>query len=201
MGFSRQEYWSGLPFLSPGELHNPGIEPRSPVLHAVALPFETSGKPYKHLRNTNTYYAARKYTDIIPFNSFCYISGPWFPGQLVPLRSHSSVCYYHDRALNLNLILPWTKRFSYISQSEGCLDQLTRDPMAISGTFPNFTSETVYSISFHNKSSSHFGKLYRPQGKISGDIFPSFIELHDSKYFISSATKSQELWPLKLFYF
>ena len=32
MGFSRQEYWSGLPFPSLGDLHNPGIEPRSPAL-------------------------------------------------------------------------------------------------------------------------------------------------------------------------
>ena len=32
MGFSRQEYWSGLPFPSPGELPNPGIKPRSPAL-------------------------------------------------------------------------------------------------------------------------------------------------------------------------
>ena len=32
MGFSRQEYWSGLPFPSPGNLPNPGIEPRSPAL-------------------------------------------------------------------------------------------------------------------------------------------------------------------------
>ena len=32
MGFSRQEYWNGLPFLSPGDLPNPGIEPWSPVL-------------------------------------------------------------------------------------------------------------------------------------------------------------------------
>ena len=31
MGFSRQEYWSGLPFPSPGDLPNPGIEPRSPT--------------------------------------------------------------------------------------------------------------------------------------------------------------------------
>ena len=34
MGFSRQEYWSGLPFLSPGDLPDPGIEPRSPALQA-----------------------------------------------------------------------------------------------------------------------------------------------------------------------
>ena len=32
MGFSRQEYWSGVPFPSPGDLPNPGIEPRSPAL-------------------------------------------------------------------------------------------------------------------------------------------------------------------------
>ena len=40
MGFSRQEYWSGLPFPSPGDLPNPGIEPRSPELHADALTSE-----------------------------------------------------------------------------------------------------------------------------------------------------------------
>ena len=40
MGFSRQEYWSGLPFPSPGDLPDPGIEPRSPTLQADALPSE-----------------------------------------------------------------------------------------------------------------------------------------------------------------
>ena len=37
MGFSRQEYWSGLPFPSPGDLPNPGAEPRSPALQADSL--------------------------------------------------------------------------------------------------------------------------------------------------------------------
>ena len=37
MDFSRQEYWSGLPFLSPGDLPNPGIEPGSPALQADSL--------------------------------------------------------------------------------------------------------------------------------------------------------------------
>ena len=45
MEFSRQEYWSGLPFPSPGDLPNPGIEPRSPVLQADTLPSEPPGKP------------------------------------------------------------------------------------------------------------------------------------------------------------
>ena len=38
MGFSRQEYWNGLPFFSPGDLPNPGIEPRSPALQVDSLP-------------------------------------------------------------------------------------------------------------------------------------------------------------------
>ena len=40
MGFSRQEYWSGLPFPFPGDLPNPGIEPKSPALQADALTSE-----------------------------------------------------------------------------------------------------------------------------------------------------------------
>ena len=40
MGFSRQEYWSGLPFPSPGDLPNPGNEPASPALQADSLPTE-----------------------------------------------------------------------------------------------------------------------------------------------------------------
>ena len=50
MGFSRQEYWSGLPFPFPGDLPDPGIEPRSPTLEAEALTSEPPGKPYL---NTN----------------------------------------------------------------------------------------------------------------------------------------------------
>ena len=45
MGFSRQEYWSGVPFPSPGDLPDPGIEPRSPALEADALTSEPPGKP------------------------------------------------------------------------------------------------------------------------------------------------------------
>ena len=43
--FSRQEYWSGLPFPSPGDLLYPGIKPRSPTLQAGALTSEPPGKP------------------------------------------------------------------------------------------------------------------------------------------------------------
>ena len=45
MEFSRQEYWSGWPFPSPGDLPNSEIEPVSPALQAGSLPPESSGKP------------------------------------------------------------------------------------------------------------------------------------------------------------
>ena len=45
MEFSRQEYWSGLPFPSPGNIPDPGIKPRSPTLQADALLSEPPGKP------------------------------------------------------------------------------------------------------------------------------------------------------------
>ena len=45
MEFSRPEYWSGLPFPSPGDLPNPGIKPRSPILQVDSLPAESQGKP------------------------------------------------------------------------------------------------------------------------------------------------------------
>ena len=49
MGFSRQEYWSGLLFPSPGDLPNPGIKPKSPTLQADALTSAPPGKPLRSL--------------------------------------------------------------------------------------------------------------------------------------------------------
>ena len=46
IGFSRREYWSRLPFPSPGDLPNPGIKPRSPALQADAL----TSEPPKHIK-------------------------------------------------------------------------------------------------------------------------------------------------------
>ena len=53
-GFSRQEYWSGLPFPSPGDLADPGIEPRSPALDTDALTSEPPQKMFKKERQKRT---------------------------------------------------------------------------------------------------------------------------------------------------
>ena len=55
MGFSRQEYWSGLPFPSPGDLPNPEIKPEFPTLQADALTSEPPGKPQGRLRRGQFY--------------------------------------------------------------------------------------------------------------------------------------------------
>ena len=54
MGFFRQEYWSGLPFPSPEDLPDPGIEPRFPTLQADTLPSEPSGIRF----NTDQHFAS-----------------------------------------------------------------------------------------------------------------------------------------------
>ena len=58
MEFSRQEYWSGLPFPPPGDLPDPGIKPQSPALQADSLPSEPPGKlifSEENLRMANMY--------------------------------------------------------------------------------------------------------------------------------------------------
>jgi hypothetical protein len=55
MEFSSPEYYNGLPFPSPGELSDPGIELGSPVLQADSLLTELSGKPLGYLLGSNLY--------------------------------------------------------------------------------------------------------------------------------------------------
>ena len=66
MGFPRQEYWSGLPFPSPGDLPGPGIEPGSPALQADSLLTEPRGKPTTlGLKAMPNYQWEQKYLNII----------------------------------------------------------------------------------------------------------------------------------------
>ena len=70
MGFSRPEYWSELPFPSPGDLPNPGIEPRSPTLQADYLPAELPEKPTWEHRSRLTLSG--------PGFSWCHNTLVWF---------------------------------------------------------------------------------------------------------------------------
>ena len=55
MGFPRQEYWSGLPFSSPGDFPDPGIEPKSPALAGRFLTIEPPEKPINNCRSRQKY--------------------------------------------------------------------------------------------------------------------------------------------------
>ena len=73
VGFSRQEYWSGLPFLSPGNLPDPGMEPMSPALAGWFFTTEPPGNPYNaaHVYYYEDKFLQRHLTDylywLIPF--------------------------------------------------------------------------------------------------------------------------------------
>ena len=65
MEFSRQEYRSGLPFPSPRDLPNPGIEPGSPTFQADALTSEPPGKPFTKQEKNSTLLPRNKYLVIV----------------------------------------------------------------------------------------------------------------------------------------
>ena len=76
MEFSRPEYWNGLPFPPPGDLSDPGIEPRSPALQADSLPSEPPGKPlYTY---THTQYLFYIYKFILQHLYYTYTDLPQF---------------------------------------------------------------------------------------------------------------------------
>ena len=79
MGFSRQEYWSGLPFPSPGDLPNPGIESRSPTLQADSLPADPQGKPF-----------IKKFNITLPYSRTVPFLGI-YPGEMKAFV-HSKTC-------------------------------------------------------------------------------------------------------------
>ena len=76
-GFSRPEYWSGYPLPSPGDLPNPGIEPRPPALQVDSLPAEPQG----YICVTNVYNQAFHHQTKVPLTSGALISAQPLPLQ------------------------------------------------------------------------------------------------------------------------
>ena len=70
LGFSKQEYWSGLPFPSPWDLPDSGIEPGSPALEADALTSESPGKPQEAL-----YMCIYSFSYVLYSFPLCFITG------------------------------------------------------------------------------------------------------------------------------
>ena len=75
MGFSRQGYWSGLPFPSPGNLPHPGVEPRSPTWQADALTSEPPGK-LNHQAPPSMGFSRQEYWSGLPFPSPADLPNP-----------------------------------------------------------------------------------------------------------------------------
>ena len=86
MGFTRQEYWSGLPFPSPGDLPDPGIEPGSPALQTDTLLSEPPKVPYKYKVRITVFYCTESESCIQLFGLY----SPWnSPGQNTGVSSLS----------------------------------------------------------------------------------------------------------------
>ena len=90
MGFSRQEYWSGLPFLSPGHLPDPGIEPRSPTLQADAFVLNLPWSSDPEVSYPWTLVDAKRSPVEVPENSPTMMMGigSWLWGALDSRASH-----------------------------------------------------------------------------------------------------------------
>ena len=91
MGFSRQEYWSGLPLLSPGDLPDPGVEPGSPALQAHSLASEPAGKPINPAWHPTNKCCTSLHHNPVSVNWLCCTADKqtqvWF-GNILALENH-----------------------------------------------------------------------------------------------------------------
>ena len=88
MGFSRQEYWNGLPFLSPGDLPHSGIQPGSAALLADSLPSEPQGSPLRVIEVCKNHESFYWFIDIwLPFSW-----KPSIPYNIISLQHSHHTC-------------------------------------------------------------------------------------------------------------
>ena len=136
MGFSRQECWSGLPFPSPGDLLNPGIEPGSPALQAAALPSEPPGKPSTLQNITPNLESLKRSTTGIWDQTVCVGSCP------TPCRMFYSIVGLYLQNASSNSFCPQScdnqviSRHCQCSQVEGSQNYLWLRTITLGGYKP-----------------------------------------------------------------
>ena len=118
--FSRQEYWSGLPFPSPGDLPNPGIEPGSPALQADALPSEPPGGSV--VKHPSASAGARGDAGLIPQSKI-----PWRrKWQFFSVFLHKE-CHEQEEPGRLHSMrlqsLTWLRNWAYTWRYNRCTSQ------------------------------------------------------------------------------
>ena len=115
MGFSRQEYWRGLPLPSPGNLPDPGIEPRSPTLQADALTSEPPGKPQSesesHSVVSDSLWPHGPHHGILQARTLEWVAFLFFIGSSQP-RDQSQLSRIAGR-----LFISWTTRAALADES------------------------------------------------------------------------------------
>ena len=95
MGFSRQEYWSGLPFPSPGDLPDPGTEPRLPASQADALLSGPPGNPFRC--KVHPYFLEDLQYISFTFGIQIFLALEWGGGQVWFLsQDHMQQCNHHN---------------------------------------------------------------------------------------------------------
>ena len=105
VGFSRQESWSGVPFPSPGDLPDPGIESRSPASQIGSLPSKPPGKPWNGKRTSQTLLTFQ-HPHTLPSHLLSQIRAAWF---YCVNSSHFPHCCSHHKFPHLPSAMndPW----------------------------------------------------------------------------------------------
>ena len=115
MGFLRQEYWSGLPFPSPGTLLDSGKEPRSLTLWADSSPSEPLVKPIKVKWALRVEHSSNRFSVFMKWNTrefslcLCVFSSVSFPYRPPCVRTHGEASLGRKNSYqNLTLLSPWS---------------------------------------------------------------------------------------------
>ncbi|XP_070640031.1 transmembrane protein 164 isoform X7 [Bos indicus] len=120
MRFSRQGYWSGLPFPSPGDLPNPGIEAGSPALQANSLSTELQGKPVHGHRMAHIQNGPELF--VTPFGTH------WMYMDLSPGLPSMSRSHCHLQATDAHV--EWSSSCSAVSCGEYAAGAYTPEPLS-----------------------------------------------------------------------